>query len=76
MFLGLCDNHIKLMVIMICAQKIVIMIFLGTCDIVGATPSKPVVSIRSDSGNQVWLVCRRFGLDLVCFYDESKIIKI
>ena len=48
------------------------MIFLETCDIVGATPSKPVVSIRSDSGNQVWLVCRRFGDDVVLHYDDDQ----
>ena len=52
------------------------MIFLETCDMVGATPSKPVVNIRSDSGNQVWLVWRRFGDDVNRYYDELMMIKI
>ena len=56
--------------------KIIMMIFLETCDIVGATPSKPVVSIRSDSGNQVWLVWMRFGDDVIRYYDELMMIKI
>ena len=30
-----------------------------TCEIVGATPSSPVVSIRSDCLNQVWLTWRQ-----------------
>lgn len=64
------------MVTMICAQKIIILIFLETCDIVGATPSKPVVSIRSDSGNQVWLVCKRFCDDVIHYYKEILLIKI
>ena len=63
-------------IVIMSSRKIIFLIFLDTCDIVGATPSKPVVSIRSDSGNQVWLVCRRFAVDVVCFYGESIIIKI
>ena len=51
--------------------KIIMMIISETCEIVGATPSKPVVSIRSDSGNQVWLVWMRFGDDVIRYYDES-----
>ena len=54
--------------------KIISIIFLETCDMVGATPGKPVVSIRSDSGNQVWLVCKRFGADVIRYYDESMMI--
>ena len=30
-----------------------------TCEMVGATPSSPVVSIRSDCLNQVWLTWRQ-----------------
>ena len=53
------------MIVIMSYGKIIMMIFLETCDIVGATPSKPVVSILSDSGNQVWLVCRRFGEEVI-----------
>ena len=57
---------------MIKSYRKIIIIILETCEIVGATPSKPVVSIRSDSGNQVWLVCRGFGLDVVLHYDDDQ----
>ena len=59
---------------MIKSYRKIIIIILETCEIVGATPSKPVVSIRSDSGNQVWLVCKRFGDDVIRYYDESMMI--
>ena len=59
---------------MIKSYRKIIIIILETCEIVGATPSKPVVSIRSDSGNQVWLVCKRFGADVIRYYDESMMI--
>ena len=33
-----------------------------TCEMVGATPSSPVVSILSDCRNQVWLVCSNHSI--------------